>query len=106
MKISAILLSCFFVFIFLVVVHAQPSVFANQVAYDLHQHKTAIVRARELFPSGISFTILIAATRETAFYGNTGAAQRISEWDSVNYFYDVNFSAFDKPGKIHCLCND
>src|SRR5579863_2652449 len=99
MKISAILLSCLFVFIFPTVIHAQPSVFANQVAYDINQPKTAIVRAGELFPGGISFTILNAVSGEIVFSGNSGVAQRVMDWDSANYFYTINFSAFNKPGK-------
>ncbi|MBS1916946.1 MAG: glycoside hydrolase family 9 protein [Bacteroidetes bacterium] len=98
MKIPAIVVTCL-IFIPPLIAHPQVSIFVNEVAYNTNNPKTAIVRTGEQLPS-ITFDIVDATTGEPAFRGISGAVQKINEWDSGKYFYQLQFSSFDKPGKF------
>ncbi|MBS1933895.1 MAG: glycoside hydrolase family 9 protein [Bacteroidetes bacterium] len=98
MKIPAIVVTCL-IFIPPLIAHPQVSIFVNEVAYNTNNPKTAIVRTGEQLPS-ITFDIVDATTGEPAFRGISGAVQKINEWDSGKYFYQLQFPSFDKPGKF------
>src|SRR5579871_2125021 len=98
MKIIAIIVSCLIIF-FPAITQSQVSIFVNEVAYNANEPKTAIVRTDEKLTS-ITFNIINTENGESLFQGTSEHVQTIDEWDSGKYFYPLQFSSFNKPGKF------
>lgn len=77
----------------------QPvTVLANQVAYDLHSPKHAMVRSKEALPEGHPFQLLDALTLQPVFSGKLGKAEQVKDWQTDIWYAQADFSAFDQPG--------
>lgn len=77
---------------------AAPALFVNQVAYDARGAKTAVLETDAALPAGTNFTIVDSASGAVQDTRALGAAMQVGEWAAGKFFYQADFSAFNKAG--------
>jgi hypothetical protein len=82
---------------------ADPVIYINQIAFDEHAPKTALVGDDKLYTGKVTFTIVNKTTHQAVFKGILGPKQQINEWAPGKYFYNADFSSFDQAGDYQ-LC--
>ncbi len=80
-----------------------PVIYINQVAFDQHAPKNALIGDDKLYTGKITFSIVNKSTNKTVFTGTLGPMQQIREWAPGKYFYNADFSSFDQTGDFQ-LC--
>lgn len=82
---------------------AKPVIYVNQIAFDTHAPKTAVVQFYHLQKGRVSFSLIDVRTNKTAFTGLLATPQSVIEWFPGNIYYKADFSTFDKPGKYKLM---
>lgn len=77
---------------------AQVKIFVNQVAFDDHHTKIAIIEGSKGRLKNPEFRIVNIKTGNTEFKGQTGKGETVDEWAPGNQYYKADFSAFQKHG--------
>ncbi|MBI1178051.1 glycosyl transferase [bacterium] len=72
---------------------------ANQVAYDVHAPKFAIIESADALPADTAFQIVAADSDQSVFEGKFGADTPNEDWFPGRHFYRADFSEFVKAGK-------
>ena len=78
---------------------SKPTIYINQIAFDLNGPKTALIGSDKPLPKSASFTIINTTTAKTVSGGTLGTAQQIADWAPGKNFYKVDFSSFNQSGK-------
>ena len=81
---------------------------ANQVAYNLDEPKTAMVKSNQPLSGNASFQIVNALTNQPLYDGKVGKSEQVTEWHSDLWYSRIDFSAFQQAGyfKIRVKYND
>lgn len=74
------------------------TILANQVVYNLHGPKTAMVRSKKPLTGKLTFRILDALNLKPVFSGTLGKSEQVADWSKEIWYSPADFSAFDKPG--------
>ena len=85
-----------FVVVFAQSCKAQVRVLVDQVGYETHGPKQAIISGSEQDHAG-QFALVDADKGTTVFKGNLGAAKRVKAWDGF-VFWTADFSTWQTPG--------
>ncbi|MFT3824339.1 MAG: glycoside hydrolase family 9 protein [Chitinophagaceae bacterium] len=80
-------------------VYCVPVIYINQVGFNSHQPKIAVIGTDAPFTGNTAFNIIAVGNTQPAFTGTIGAATQIAEWNAGKYFYRADFSAFRQTGK-------
>jgi len=82
----------------------ETKIFANQVAYDLHGSKKAVISSTQ--PLGVTaFQLIHSLTTETVFEGTLSEGQEMKEWFPGTFYYNADFSSFRTPGYYRLVVN-
>jgi hypothetical protein len=79
---------------------AEVVVHVNQMAYDQMAPKSAVIETASRLPAASRFWIEDAATGAATFDGPLPEAQECAEWFPGRWFYRVEFSSFQQPGRF------
>jgi type 1 glutamine amidotransferase len=76
------------------------TILANQVAYNMHAPKTAIVRSIKPLADHTSFTVVDARTLQTVFTGTVQKSEQVAGWNERDspWYARIDFSSFHTPG--------
>jgi hypothetical protein len=87
--------------------NSEVIVLANQVAYNLYGHKSAMIKHQKVLQGVLKFEILDALTSKSVFSGKLAKAEQVTDWDSMNWYSSADFSVFAQPGtyKIQVIVN-
>ncbi|WP_448702633.1 glycoside hydrolase family 9 protein [Mucilaginibacter sp. AW1-3] len=77
---------------------AEPVIYINQVGFDSHSPKIAVV-SLEPGEHASQFNVVNTQTNKVEFTGKLGAAQKIEEWAPGKVFYRADFSYFSLTGR-------
>jgi hypothetical protein len=93
----------FTLYLLLVAMHtgarAQPAIYVNQVAFNTHSPKIALVSFDEKLTRKTAFQLVNAGTGKQVFTGVLSGPQSIDEWLPGKVFYEADLSAYNTPGK-------
>ena len=78
---------------------AQPAIYVNQVGFDTKGPKIAVVGVDHKFTRKTIFSVINTLTNQTEFTGVLSGPQTIDEWTPGKFYYQADFSAFQKIGK-------
>jgi hypothetical protein len=86
---------------------ADPVIYINQVAFDEHTPKNALIGDDKLYTGNTPFIIVNKASHKTVFTGTLAQEQQINEWAPGKYFYNADFSSFNQAGDYQlCIALD
>lgn len=74
------------------------TILTNQIAYDQHGPKKAIVRSAQPLAAGQSFQLIDSVTTKPVFTGTLPKGQAVTDWFPGTLYYTADFSSFQKPG--------
>ncbi|OCX52744.1 glycosyl transferase [Mucilaginibacter sp. PPCGB 2223] len=77
---------------------AQPVIYVNQVGFDTHSPKIAVV-ALDAGDKVSQFHVVNTINSKIVFGGKLGKSQKIEEWIPGKLFCRADLSAFDTPGQ-------
>ncbi len=95
-KIAALIISFFMLS---ATCFAQPTIYANQIGFDLKGPKIAVVSVDKALARKTVFRLINTASNEAEFTGVLSGPQTIDEWTPGKSYYSADFSAFKKSGK-------
>ena len=75
-----------------------PTIFVNQVAYDLRGPKLALIQTDAAVSSPATATVIDDATSAVRMTLTLSDAGRIDEWTPGKFYYTADFSALQKAG--------
>ncbi len=78
---------------------AQPTIYANQIGFDLKGPKIAVVSVDKALSRKTVFRLINGTSNEAEFSGVLSGPQTIDEWTPGKSYYSADFSAFKKSGK-------
>jgi len=78
---------------------AQPTIYANQIGFDLKGPKIAVVSVDKALTRKTVFRLINSTSNEAEFTGVLSGPQTIDEWTPGKSYYSADFSAFKKSGK-------
>lgn len=87
-----------FILIFSLPASGKPIIYINQVGFDSRGPKIAVIGSDTPVTDKPVFT-LIDTAGNTVFTGTLGAQQQVADWATGKYYYQADFSGFDKEGK-------
>ncbi len=95
-KITAIIITYF---LLSATCFAQPTIYANQIGFDLKGPKIAVVSVDKALTRKTVFRLINSANNEPEFTGVLSGPQTIDDWTPGKSYYSADFSAFKKSGK-------
>ncbi|MDQ2863453.1 MAG: glycoside hydrolase family 9 protein [Bacteroidota bacterium] len=75
-----------------------PVIYINQVGFDAQGPKTAVIGIDNKLSEKVIFNLVDVATHKIQFTGLLQNPQRIDEWMPGKFFYNADFSSFQKKG--------
>ncbi len=91
--------TAFFLF---VIAYSNPIIYVNQIGFDPKSPKIAIIGSEKKLQN-TSFTIVDSQTGKTVFRAKIGKTESIDDWKLNKFFYQADFSSFQKTGKYKIL---
>lgn len=85
------------VFLISVFAYSQPSIYVNQIGFDLKSPKIALIEYDSKLPNA-SFDIIDISSQKAVFNAAVGSPESIDEWKPGKLFFKADFSSFQTPG--------
>lgn len=80
--------------------HAQPVIYANQVAFDAASPKIAVLQTDGILEGKTAFTLIDVSLNKKVFSGTLGQQMKLDEWLPGKLFYRLDFTLFHQTGKF------
>jgi hypothetical protein len=77
---------------------SELTILASQVAYNMNDPKSAMVRSKELLPADTQFELVDALTFKKVFSGTLTKGIKVQEWSPELYYSKAEFTSFHDPG--------
>lgn len=91
-------LSFVIIALFSITSYSKSIIYVNQVGFDPKSPKIAIIGYEGKLNTNTTFDIIDAKTNKTVFTAAVGKAQSVDDWNLGKFFYEADFSSFQKPG--------
>ncbi|WP_134145549.1 glycoside hydrolase family 9 protein [Flavobacterium sp. 270] len=78
--------------------YSKSIIYVNQVGFDPKSPKIAIIGYEGKLSTNATFDIIDAKTNKTVFTAAVGKSQSVDDWNLGRFFYEADFSSFQKSG--------
>jgi hypothetical protein len=74
-------------------------IYVNQVGFDLHAPKMAVIGVESKLPAGAEFKVEDASTRHISYHGLLTGPFEVEGWSTGKLYYRADFSKLQKSGR-------